>query len=153
MPDNALVGRCGMYCGSCPIYRASHDKDEKKTFELSFSTRCTIDMIKCEGCGTSDRFALSKGCIFRKCANGRSLSSCGLCQEFPCDTLPGLYEDDMRSRGDAEKNARRIREAGIEKWLEEAEARWSCGRCRGKIALDMKICPGCEEALHSLPEK
>ena len=99
-----------MYCGICPVYRAFHEGDENKTFDISFRTRCTIDMIKCEGCGTSDRFALSKGCTFRKCAKGRGLESCGLCKEFPCDTLLGLYDDDMRLKGEAEKNARRIRE-------------------------------------------
>jgi len=143
MPDRALAGKCGMYCGSCPIFRAACDADEKKIFELSFKTRCTIDLIKCEGCGTPDRFALSKGCTFRKCASGRGLDSCGQCPEFPCDTLLGLYEDDMRSKGEAEKNARRAAEIGVEKWLVEAEARWSCGRCGGKLALDTNTCRGC----------
>lgn len=150
MSDRALAGKCGMYCGSCPVHRASRDGDEKKIFELSFKTRCTIDMIKCEGCGTADRFALSKRCIFRRCALGRGLESCSMCNEFPCDSLQGLYEDDMRSKGEAEKNARRIREAGIDKWLEEAEARWQCKHCGSKLALDMKECPGCKSVVKPL---
>jgi Protein of unknown function (DUF3795) len=144
MSDRDFAGRCGMYCGSCPIYRASHDKDEKTAFELSFKTRCTLDQIKCEGCGTSDRFPLSKGCVFRKCAKSRDLESCGLCQDFPCDALAAFYGEDMRRNGEAENNARRIKEVGVDKWLEEADARWRCKHCDSKISLDAKACRICK---------
>jgi len=144
MSDRDLAGRCGMYCGSCPIYRASHDKDEKTLLELSFKTRCTLDQIRCEGCGTSDRFALSQGCIYRKCAKSRDLESCGLCQDFPCEALTAFYGEDMRRQGEAEKNARRIREIGIDKWLEESDARWRCKHCDSKISLDAKACRICK---------
>jgi hypothetical protein len=152
MSDRDLAGRCGMYCGSCPVHRASRDKDEKKIFELSFSTRCTIDQIKCEGCGTQDRFALSKGCIFRKCSIGRGIESCGLCPEFPCDTLKGLYDEDMRRRGEAEKNARRIKEAGVDEWLDEADARWRCKHCDSRISLDIKACRICKALILPPPQ-
>jgi hypothetical protein len=153
MSDRTLVGRCGMYCGSCPIYRAPRDKDEKMIFDISFRTRCTIDMIKCDGCGTPDRFALSKNCIFRRCSKGRGIEHCSLCNEFPCETLLGLYEDDMRSMGEAEKNARRIKDTGIDKWLEEADSRWHCGQCGARIALDMGSCPGCKADIRLQPRK
>lgn len=144
MSDRVLVGRCGMYCGSCPVYRASNDMDEKRAFELSFSTRCTIDQIKCEGCGSPDRFALCMRCVFRKCAEDRGLESCGLCPEFPCESLTRFYCEDRRRQGEAEKNARRIRDAGIDKWLDEADARWRCKHCDSKIAYDMKACRICK---------
>lgn len=140
-----------MYCSSCPVYRAGHDKDEKRIFELSFSTRCTLDQIKCEGCGTKDRYALSKSCIFRRCSGGRGLESCGLCHEFPCDTIAGLYEDDLRAMGEAEKNARRLKEVGADKWLEEADARWRCKHCDSKIAADMKACHVCKALIVPAP--
>ena len=130
------------------MYRASHDRDEKRVFELSFSTRCTLDQIKCEGCGTSDRYVLSKVCIFRKCATGRGLESCGLCEEFPCESLKAFYEEDMRKQGEAEKNARCIKEVGIEKWLEESDSRWRCRHCDSKIALDMKACRICKAIIN-----
>lgn len=144
MPEKALLGRCGTYCGSCPIHRAGLDGNEKKTFDIAFRTRCTLDMVRCGGCGTSDRFVLSKGCLFRKCAKGRGLESCGLCNDFPCDTLTGLYEDDNRAKGEAEKNARRIREVGVDLWLREADARWRCPHCGRPIAHDVKACSACK---------
>jgi len=143
-----LAGRCGLYCGSCPIYRATHDMDEKRLSELSSGTGCTVDQVRCEGCGNPDLFALSSGCAFRKCAADRGLVSCGLCQEFPCEPLAAFYATDPGMQGEAEKNARRIREAGIDKWLREADARWRCRHCDSKIALDMKACRICKALIH-----
>jgi hypothetical protein len=152
MSDRDLVGRCGTYCGSCPVYRACHDMDEKRVLELSFSTRCTIGQVRCEGCGSPDRFVLGLKCAFRKCAEERGLESCGLCQDFPCESLCGFWEKDMRRDGEAEKNARRVREAGVDKWLDEADARWRCRHCDSKVALDMKACRICK-ALINLPRE
>lgn len=143
MSDRKLVGRCGIYCGSCPIYRASHDNDEKTRFNLSFSTRCTLDQIKCEGCGTSDRFALSKGCIYRKCANGRGLESCGECKDFPCEALQYFYDDGVNKVKEAPENAKRIKEIGIDKWLEEMDDKWRCKHCDSKLPSDAKSCRIC----------
>ena len=126
------------------MYRARHDMDEKRVFELSCSTRCTVDQVKCEGCGSADRFVLGDRCAFRKCAEDKGLESCGLCPEFPCESLAGFYHKERLQQGEAEKNARRIREAGIDKWLDEAETRWRCKHCDSKIASDMKACRICK---------
>ncbi len=133
-----------MYCGSCPVYRASHDKDDKAILEISFKTRCTVDQVKCEGCGTSGRFPLSTGCVYRKCARGRGLEVCSQCQEFPCDALKGFDGEDMRKQAEAEKNARRMKEVGVDQWLEEADTRWRCKHCDSKISLDAKACRICK---------
>ncbi len=148
MSDGDLVGRCGLYCGSCPIYRASHDFDEKKVMELSFGTRCTVGQIKCEGCGSEDRFVLGGKCAFRKCAAEKGLGSCGLCPEFPCESLQGFWDSDRLVQGEAEKNARRIREVGVDRWLLEADARWRCRHCDSRIASDMKACRICKALIN-----
>lgn len=138
-----LVGKCGIYCGSCPIYRAHHDGDEKTTFELAFSLRCTLDQIRCEGCGSADRFEISKGCIYRKCANGRGLEACAMCNEYPCESLSWFYEEGMGNQQEALDNSNRIRGAGLDLWLAEADARWRCRHCNSCIAVGMKSCHRC----------
>lgn len=55
-----------------------------------------------------------------------------------------LYGEDMRRQGEADKNAGRIKDVGVDKWLEEADARWRCKHCDSKIALDMKACRICK---------
>ncbi len=146
MAEMSLAGRCGMYCGSCPLYRASHDFDDKKVSELSASTGCAVDRVRCEGCGSADRFVSS--CAVRKCAEGKGLESCALCPEFPCEALEGFWNKDRMLRGEAAKNARRIREVGTDKWLGEMDARWRCRHCDSKTAHDMKACRVCKALIN-----
>lgn len=57
-----LLGKCGFYCGSCPTY-------------LNGS---------CAGCleanGPGD-------CFTRDCVLERKIAACGMCGDFPCDTI------------------------------------------------------------------
>jgi len=76
LPDKKqLISYCGICCSLCPVYRA-------KT---------------CPGC-----FKLIK-CQIRKCAKGRKIKCCFLCNKFPCklfeegfdwnlDEIPALKE-------------------------------------------------------------
>jgi ribosomal protein L40E len=143
MSDGNLVSRCGIYCGSCPMYRASHDNDEKAKFDIAFSTRCTLDQVRCEGCGSADRFELSQGCTYRKCADDRGIVSCGECKEFPCASLQQLYDQDVEKWKGAPENAKRIKEVGVEKWLEEIEDKNRCKHCDSKLPLGAKSCRVC----------
>lgn len=129
-----LAGFCGIYCGSCPVYRADRDGDEPAKFRLAFATRCTLDKIRCEGCRSSARFVLSEHCMFRRCAKGRGLEGCTFCRDYPCETILSFYGDGTQLQADAQDNARRIREIGIDAWLEEADRKSRCGRCGKPIA-------------------
>jgi len=52
-----LVGKCGIYCGACRLY-----------------------ILKvCKGCSGEEH-----KCPYIKCVEGKGISSCGECQEFPC---------------------------------------------------------------------
>lgn len=148
MSEKNLAGRCGMYCGGCPVYRASHDMDDKRAQELASDKNCPVERIKCEGCGSDGLFVLSGDCAIRKCAGGRGLGSCGLCPEFPCEALNEFLKADTRIRGEARKNLQRIREVGIDKWLREADARWRCRHCDSKTAYDMRACRICKALIN-----
>ncbi len=143
MSDRNLAGRCGIYCGNCPVYLASHSSDDKAKFDFAFSTRCTLDQVKCEGCGSDDRFELSQGCTYRKCADDHGVGSCGECKEFPCASLQQLYDQDVDKWKDAPENANRIKEVGIDKWLEELEAKNRCKHCDSKLPPGEKSCRVC----------
>lgn len=143
MSDKKLAGKCGVYCGSCPIYRASHDNDEKMKFDLSFSTRCTLDKIKCEGCGAPGRFILSEDCYFRKCADEKGGGSCGLCKDYPCEQLQYFYDDGIQKEKEAPVNTKRIKEIGLDRWLEEMDEKWRCKHCDSKLVHGAKSCRVC----------
>jgi len=53
-----LIGKCGIYCGACPLY---------------------ISGI-CKGCSDN---STTKSPIY-KCVNEKNVNSCGACPEFPC---------------------------------------------------------------------
>lgn len=131
------------------MYRASHDKDEKAIFDLSFATRCTIDKIRCEGCGSGadDRFVLTNGCIYRRCAGGKGLESCAFCAEYPCESLSYLLEEGTDRIRDAQQNSKRMKEAGIDTWLDEAAKRWQCRKCGVQLSVGSESCKACGEPL------
>lgn len=143
MSDKNLVGRCGIYCGGCPVYLASHGGDEKAKFDLAFSIRCTLDQVRCEGCGSPDRFELSEGCTYRKCADDHGVISCGECNEFPCGSLQQLYGQDVEKWKAAPENAKRIKEIGVERWLEEIGDKNRCKHCDSKLPIGAKSCCIC----------
>jgi hypothetical protein len=140
----ALAGYCGIHCENCPVYRLYRDGSEPEKFQLAFTTRCSIDQLRCEGCRTGERFVMSKFCMFRRCAKGRGLEACAFCADYPCETLTAYYEEDTSSRKDALENSRRIREIGIDAWLEEAGRKWRCGKCGAPLVAGTDHCRACE---------
>jgi hypothetical protein len=59
-----LVGRCGLYCGACIIYRAGKDS-EKLRRTVAEKENCKPDEIRCEGWG--------KNCKIVKCLEAKRL--------------------------------------------------------------------------------
>jgi hypothetical protein len=141
--EQRLAGACGNYCGSCPIFRAFHDHDGQRQFEVSFHTRCTLDKIKCEGCGSNDRFILSNRCNFRECAKSRGLGSCALCGEYPCEMLSAFYGSGSQYHREASGNCLRIRETGLDRWLGEMAEKCCCTRCGASLTVGDRSCRAC----------
>jgi hypothetical protein len=74
------------------------------------------------GCGWPD-------CPMRKCARAKGLDVCSACDSYPCDDVralgrryPTLIADGMRQR-----------EVGVDRWIEEQEARRDAGFCYNQI--------------------
>jgi hypothetical protein len=139
----AKVGYCGIYCENCPVYRLYREGSEEEKFQLAFTTRCSLDQLRCEGCRTSDRFVMSKYCMFRRCAKGRGLEACAFCAEFPCETLTAFYEEGTPSQREALENSRRMKAIGLDAWLREAGKKWLCGECGAPLVVGADRCPAC----------
>jgi hypothetical protein len=101
---------CGLYCGGCKNYK---------------------EKMNCMGC----RFekSLVDDCPTRACAVKRGLLYCGDCEEFPCPSLKGFYEDGMRHHAMAFQNVLRIKEIGPEDWLLEQQREHTCQCGRRKL--------------------
>jgi hypothetical protein len=74
-----LVGRCGLYCGACIIYRAGKDS-EKLRRTVAEKENCKPDEIRCEGCQTAlangwdiEGEGWGKNCKIVKCLEAKRL--------------------------------------------------------------------------------
>ncbi len=75
-----------------------------------------------ETCGTPD-------CAIRNCAKDRGVTACGFCSEYPCAKLKTLFKSGPTLLFDGY----RIKEIGMDAWIEEQEARRKNGFCYGDI--------------------
>jgi hypothetical protein len=151
-PENKekLVAPCGLYCGACPMYLATQDKDEKKIKELlqrfsSMNQKLTLADLQCDGCIGGGRVAsFCLKCGMRDCAEKKQkVTRCADCKEFPCSQITNFNNDGMQHHAEVLANCRQIREVGIKEWTKREEERWSCPQCRAKISWYDKACPSC----------
>jgi hypothetical protein len=145
-----LVAPCGLYCGACPMYLASQEKDEQK-FEALMKQFSGSKMqfkredLLCDGCIGGGRVAaFCRKCAMRSCAEAKTdVTRCSDCTEYPCSKITGFNNDGMLHHAEVLANLRQIRAMGITKWTRSEEDRWSCPQCRTKISWYDKACSKC----------
>jgi hypothetical protein len=100
--ESFLAGFCGDFCGKCPNYSQ-----------------------ECAGCIPS----LHQECFFIQCCMKRSLEHCGLCKDFPCETLVTFIPDDRPEcpPGYHIQNLTERMSMGTASWIESEKRRWNCG--------------------------
>ncbi|HUT20699.1 MAG TPA: DUF3795 domain-containing protein [Anaerolineae bacterium] len=105
--EQHYIGCCGLYCGLCP------------RFTSSAPSRCT-------GCQLGPQHDYCS--VYRCCATKHGLGTCAECDEYPCERLlralgtdEGL--DSFVSHKPARPNLDRIREAGLDVFLQEHKER------------------------------
>ena len=90
MPEMAF---CGLLCGTCPVYRATAagDRDLMVRLARDYATdtfRPRAEDMHCRGCRSEAPCAVMCGaCPMRLCAVERGVESCGLCPDYPCQTV------------------------------------------------------------------
>jgi len=148
MSDCALVGRCGLYCGACVIYRAYRDEDRETQERIAERAKCRPEQVRCNGCSATTEDCWGHGCKLAVCSRERELSSCDACEEIKeCDKWQELNE---RYAGHPGENIARWAEVGFSTWLKEQEEQWSCPSCCGPIAYYWKACRHCGAELPGL---
>lgn len=149
MVNYALVGRCGLYCGSCMIYRAYKDSEKMRQL-IAERAKCRPEDIRCEGCQTAltDGWDVQgqqwgKHCEIVRCLEAKELKFCYECDTYPdCGKFQEIYRSELRHGEDLVKNLDRIKAGDVEKWLEEEEEKWVCQVC-GKPVSDYEECHWC----------
>lgn len=129
-PNKDLVSVCGLYCGACGIYLATHENDNEKILQYALVLNQTFEETFCDGC-SSKRKSLhcSKMCTFIDCKQQKSVNICSECDEFPCNALQE-FKSKMPHRIEILNAQTRMKEIGVEKWLWEMKDYFACSHCK-----------------------
>ena len=145
-----LVAPCGLYCGACPMYLASQEKDDQKLKALmqQFSAgkmQLKQEDLVCDGCIANGRVAsFCRRCAIRSCAAGKTnVTRCSDCQDFPCARITNFNNDGMLHHSEVLDNLKHIRETGMKEWAKHEEDRWRCPQCKTPLSWYDKACPKC----------
>ena len=132
--DTRLVGRCGLYCGACSIYRAYKDNgDYLKRLAVHF--KCPPEKVRCEGCQALTPNCWGYECKIVQCLRAENLEFCYECKQYEehsCEKFENLAKPYLEEDGvDLRANLGRIRkgEAEIKVWLKESEEKFRCSEC------------------------
>jgi hypothetical protein len=131
--DPAMIAACGMDCTLC-----SANTREKR---------------QCAGCNGEDagkpNYCVT--CPIKFCAEPRTGATglCFECAKYPCARLRRL---DKRYRGrygmSMLENLERIREGGLEAFMDFERERWKCPECGETICVHKPECVNCGHAWH-----
>ncbi len=125
-----LVSACGLYCGACGIYLATQENDTEKILQYALVLNQSCDETLCDGCGAVRKSAhCSKWCTFIDCKEEKGVNFCVDCDEFPCNEL-NEFKSKIPHRIEILNLQNRMKEIGLEKWLEEMKEYFSCSNCK-----------------------
>lgn len=148
MGNKNLVGRCGLYCGSCLVYRAYKDSAELRR-KIAQEEKCQPEDVRCEGCQTvlTDGWnskEWGKNCRIVACLESKELQFCYECAAFPdCDKFHGIADYLLQRGENLIENLRQIQAGKSGEWLEKEEQKWRCKACRKPISAYLDTCHWC----------
>lgn len=150
MKENEKKSYCSLYCGTCGVFQATQQNDEKllklmvRVYQKAFqdSQNLTISSIKCDGCLSERVSVLCQSCSIKKCAVNRNIEGCHQCPEFPC----GHIDSFPISSGKSEilKSAKFRAKFGTQKWIEDVLSRYKCSNCNHLLYRGGPRCQKCK---------
>ncbi len=149
MVDRNLVGRCGLYCGSCTIYRAGKDSEQLRKI-IAEREKCKPEGIRCEGCQTVlangwDNVEWGRNCKIVKCQEAKGLKLCCECDDYPkCEKFHDIADSCLKHGERLMDNLEKIKNGKIDDWLMEEERKWTCPSCSMPRAMHLSECHWCK---------
>jgi len=131
---NWRISVCGLNCAVCDIHKAGHG-DEKlrdeivEWFKKERNKTVRPEQIRCEGCKDSLDAHWSPDCRMMLCAKKRGVEHCFQCEEFPCGFLEEFSSDGVPHHKRTVENLKKMKEIGIEAWIEEQKRKGQCLFC------------------------
>ena len=144
-----VVGRCGIYCGACPIYRGTRGDKQAQAFARDV-WKTPPNRMTCDGCHNLGPESHGVDCPRRVCLNNKGLEYCSACAHYEDCTCEKFeeFERYFKKRGESlRRNLSRINSGDVDTWLIEQAAKWKCLFCGAPTFWDEKRCPGCGKPL------
>jgi hypothetical protein len=147
MTDEDLVGRCGLYCGACSIYRAYKD-DSEYLRRLSERFKCPPEKVRCEGCQVLTPECWGNDCKIVQCLRAKGYNFCYECPQYEkrsCEKLENLVKGYLEDNVDIRASMEKIRSGKVKEWLKEAKKRFRCPYCQKPLPTGAKKCYHCKK--------
>ncbi|MDZ4182647.1 MAG: DUF3795 domain-containing protein, partial [Candidatus Cloacimonadaceae bacterium] len=113
---------CGIYCGAClcNIVRESGNIEE-----MAKKLGRSVEQLSCTDC----KSALHRDCCFVTCCTAKGYENCSQCPDMPCEEISKFANDGHKHHAMILPNLMRIREIGMQAWLEEQKRAYTCKHC------------------------
>ncbi len=152
-----IMAPCGLYCGTCGIYIATRDNNEKFKSIMGNLYGSKPEETECYGCMQTDPpkklYGYCINCELRKCVRSKDYYSCHQCDEWPCSmienfglatgkrvmkrTIP-IWRDLVKKHGDEE---------GRVKWARAECKRYHCPSCGEPFFRGAQRCRACKKSV------
>lgn len=101
-----FIAYCGLDCFACDAFIATKNNDDQlrekvaAEWRLAYNAPVTAADINCTGCCSEGKktYYCSTLCEVRKCAQGKGVTYCSACQEFPCSKLKEIFQHAPEAR-------------------------------------------------------
>lgn len=141
---------CGLYCGACDVLQANKNGSVEA---LALAWEMETRQLVCHGCKSDTNSVYCVDCDIKACAAGKKLEHCFQCADYPCARLVAFRNDDAPHHSAVLHNLGRLRRQGLEYWLAEQRARWSCPRCGTAFTWYSQVCQACGGTLYNCQEE
>ena len=131
MVNQNLVGRCGLYCGACGIYRAYRDGGAYLQ-RVADNFKCPPENVRCEGCHALTSECWGNACKIVQCLNDKGFQFCYECADFDnhtCERFESIAKRYHEFDVDLRANLVRIQAGDVEVWLRESDEKFRCPDC------------------------
>ena len=145
MNERALIGKCGLYCGACAVYRVARDGDgEAEKFAARFN--CPVEKVKCNGCGDLLEDSWGLDCKIVSCLRDKGLKYCYECPEYDarsCEKYEHISQGYAEDGVDTRANLSSICEGREDEWLAEQRKFFTCSHCGNPVIVGRDTCHHC----------
>jgi hypothetical protein len=152
--NKALMAPCGLYCGTCGVYIATRDENEKFRTIMGNLYGTKPEETACLGCMQPDPpkriYGFCQQCPIRSCVKAKGFYSCHQCKDWPCTMIENfVFATGVRVMKRAlpiwrAKVAELGDEEGSVAWARGECERYHCHQCGKPLFRGAQRCRACK---------